>query len=118
MNRLLAWSIVALMIVVGLIWFLLPTEPAEGKLDEFAQCLASKEVTMYGAYWCSHCQNEKKAFGSSFQYVPYVECTEQTALCTQKNVRGFPTWIFPDSRRFEGEMGITRLSEESLCPLP
>ncbi|MEK7089329.1 MAG: hypothetical protein AAB920_00745, partial [Patescibacteria group bacterium] len=41
-----------------------------------AQCLASKKVTMYGTYWCSHCQNQKALFGDAFKYVPYVECTE------------------------------------------
>lgn len=86
-------------------------------LDAFAQCLASKEVTMYGAYWCSHCQNEKSAFGSSFKYVPYVECTQDTAKCTAAGIEGFPTWIFPDGRKFVGEQGLQKLSEESGCPL-
>lgn len=87
-------------------------------LDVFAQCLASKGATMYGAYWCPHCQNEKKAFGDSFKYVSYVECTQETAKCTAAGIRGFPTWIFPDGRRFEGEQGLNKLSQESGCPLP
>ena len=32
-------------------------------LNAFAQCLSEKAVTMYGADWCPHCQNEKNAFG-------------------------------------------------------
>jgi hypothetical protein len=28
-----------------------------GKYDNFAKCLTEKGVEMYGASWCSHCQN-------------------------------------------------------------
>ncbi|TSA45830.1 hypothetical protein D4R51_01150 [bacterium] len=86
-------------------------------MDAFAQCLASKNITMYGAYSCVHCQNEKKAFGSSFKYVPYVECTQETAKCTAAGIQGFPTWVFPDGKKLVGEQGIYKLSEESGCLL-
>ncbi len=99
--------------------FVYPRSPyPQGALDGFAQCLARKGAVMYGAYWCSHCQNEKAAFGSSFKYVNYVECTEKIAACESANVRGYPTWTFPDGRHFEGEQGLQKLSEESGCPLP
>ncbi len=45
------------------------SQPAITGLDDFAKCLSEKGVTMYGAAWCSHCQNTKKTFGQSFQYV-------------------------------------------------
>src|SRR5579859_4804934 len=44
------------------------------KYDAFAKCLASKQAKMYGLYWCPHCADQKAMFGSSFHYVPYVEC--------------------------------------------
>jgi thiol-disulfide isomerase/thioredoxin len=91
---------------------------AAGVLDDFAKCLSAKGATMYGAYWCPHCQNEKAAFGDSFRHVNYVECTEQTNKCVAANIQGYPTWVFQDGRRFEGEQGLQRLSEESGCPLP
>ena len=71
---------------------------------------------MYGAYWCSHCQNEKRAFGDSFRFVPYVECTRETAKCAAAGIEGFPTWIFPDGRKLVGEQGLRRISQESGCP--
>lgn len=92
-------------------------KPAEGKLDAFAQCLAEKGATMYGADWCPHCQNEKKAFGSSFRFVPYVECPDNPKQCLAAGINGYPTWIFPDGRRLEGEQGIEKLSQESGCPI-
>ena len=92
-------------------------EEPDPKLEEFARCLASKRVTMYGAEWCPHCKNEKRAFGSAFKFVPYVECPAEPARCLKENIQGYPTWIFPDGRKLEGEQGLARLSKESGCPL-
>ncbi len=88
-----------------------------GALDGFAQCLAQKGATMYGAYWCPHCLNEKKAFGDSFRFVPYVECSAESKKCLDAGVKKYPTWIFTDGGKFEGEQGIEKLSQESGCPL-
>lgn len=87
-------------------------------LDAFAKCLSDKQVVMYGAAWCPHCQNEKKLFGSSFEYVPYVECPDNPDKCLAAGIRGYPTWVFPDGRKLEGEQGLRKLSEASSCPLP
>lgn len=87
-------------------------------LDSFAQCLAEKKITMYGAAWCAHCQNEKKAFGESFRFVPYVECPDNPNVCLAAGIDGFPTWVFPDGRKFKGEQGLQKLSQTSGCPLP
>ena len=97
---------------------LYPQQQANGQLDEFAQCLAEKQITMYGAEWCPHCQNEKKAFGSSFKYIPYVECPDDPKKCIAAGINGYPTWIFPDSKKLEGEQGLNELSQESGCALP
>jgi hypothetical protein len=94
------------------------TPATAGQYDAFAQCLTEKGAMMYGTYWCPHCQNEKKAFGDSFRFVNYVECTQDPKKCTAAKIEGYPTWTFPDGRRFEGEQGLQKLSEESTCPLP
>ena len=44
------------------------------RYDAFAHCLREKQLTMYGAYWCPHCAEQKELFGGSFSQVPYVEC--------------------------------------------
>lgn len=88
------------------------------QIDAFAKCLSGeKGAVMYGAAWCPHCQNEKKRFGTSFQYINYVECPENIKLCTEKGITGYPTWILGDGKRLEGEQGLQRLSEESGCKL-
>jgi hypothetical protein len=86
--------------------------------DDFAKCIASKGTIMYGVEWCSHCQNEKKALGDSFKYIPYVECPTDPNKCVSLGINGYPTWIFGDGRRHEGELGLTGLSRETGCELP
>ncbi|MBI2674134.1 MAG: hypothetical protein HYX22_00115 [Candidatus Yanofskybacteria bacterium] len=73
---------------------------------------------MYGADWCSHCKNEKKAFGDSFRLVNYVECPDNPNLCLEKEIKGYPTWVFPSGKKLEGEQGLENLSRESGCTLP
>jgi hypothetical protein len=120
-NQKYVWGAVILAVVIIIAGFILTgktSAPAVGQYDDFAKCLAEKNLTMYGAAWCSHCQNEKSHFGSSFQYVPYVECPDNTALCDEKGITGFPTWIDKDGKKYEGEQGLEKLSQISGCPLP
>ena len=108
--------IVTAMAVAGLVYVARPKETTRD-LTNLAQCLAEKEITMYGAYWCPHCQAEKKAFGEAWKYVPYVECTQETQKCLDKGIQGYPTWIWPDGKRLEGEQGPAKLASESGCSL-
>lgn len=86
-------------------------------MDMFAQCLADKNITMYGASWCTHCKKEKSAFGSSFVYVPYVECPKNAQLCLEKQIKGYPTWVTSDGMYYEGEQGLEKLAEITGCSL-
>ncbi len=92
-------------------------QKANAELEAFARCLAKKGVTMYGAYWCPHCQAQKEDFGGAFQYVPYVECTEETQKCLAEKINGYPTWVFPNGVRLEGEKSLTDLAAASGCGL-
>ncbi|MBI2624362.1 hypothetical protein HYW67_02605 [Candidatus Parcubacteria bacterium] len=98
-----------------LIWGRQWQAPTAHAFDSFARCLASKGVTLYGADWCSHCQNEKRAFGSSFRFVPYVECPSEPKRCLEQGVQGYPTWILPGGEKLEGEQGVERLARASGC---
>lgn len=104
-------------------YFNLKSESVSSKLDGFAQCLKDKGAVFYGAFWCPHCQNQKKMFGTSQKYLPYVECSTpdgkiQLQICKDKNVSGYPTWDFADGERKTGEISLTDLSEKTGCPLP
>ena len=104
-------------VAIAAIIFLYPRQQANNEFDSFAQCLADKEITMYGAEWCSHCQSEKKAFGDSFRLVSYVKCPDDPKKCVAVGINGYPTWVFPDGKRLEGEQGLEKLSKESGCAL-
>jgi hypothetical protein len=94
------------------------------RLDAFAQCIGRSGTRMYGLYWCTHCAEQKELFGSSFQYVPYVECGikgqahGETAECTAAGVKQFPTWEFPNKERHEGLEPLDILAEKTGCSLP
>ena len=95
-----------------------------GEYDAFAQCLADKGVMMYGAWWCPHCANQKKLFGASFKKIKYVECAAagnaqgQTLECVNAKITGYPTWVFADASRTEGEMSLNALAQKTGCNLP
>ncbi len=98
-------------------------ESGPGKYDTFAQCLTEKGAVFYGAFWCPHCQAQKKLFGSSVKLLPYVECSTldgngQTQICIDKGVKSYPTWEFADGSRLNGEIPLSELSEKTSCPLP
>lgn len=90
--------------------------PAESALDIFAKCLEVKKATMYGADWCSHCQNEKKVFGKSFKFINYVECPQNSKQCLNDGIESYPTWILGNGKKLVGEQGLEKLSRESGCP--
>jgi len=85
-------------------------------LDDFAKCLTNKGAVMYGAVWCSHCKDQKAMFGESFKYVNYVECPENQALCDQKGITGYPTWII-NGMSYPGVQSLETLSNKTDCPL-
>lgn len=92
------------------------------KLDGFAQCLKTSGAEFYGAFWCPHCQDQKKEFGSASQYLPYIECSNpdntQTQICIDKKIESYPTWIFKDGSILTGKLELTTLAEKTQCVLP
>ena len=73
---------------------------------------------MYGAYWCSHCQEQERDFGDAFKFVTYVECADKskgglpTAACKAAGIEGYPTWIFADGSRVESVMSYDELAKK------
>lgn len=91
--------------------------------DGFATCLKDKGAVFYGAFWCTHCQAQKKEFGSSAKLLPYVECStpdggDQTQICKDKDIKGYPTWRFLDGSELTGEIPLASLAEKTSCVLP
>jgi len=116
-------AIGVVMVVVAGGLYLFVHHQQSTRLNAFAQCLSAKGAKMYGAYWCPHCADQKEMFGSSFQYAPYIECGVKgsrapTQVCTDADVKHYPTWVFADGSRVEGAHSLQFLSQETGCPLP
>lgn len=90
--------------------------PNNYDLDALAQCLTEKEVKMYGTEWCSHCQNQKAAFGDSFEYVDYVDCDRSKLDCSVAGIRSYPTWVV-DGKQYSGEQSFEKLASLAECEL-
>ncbi|MBU2634065.1 MAG: hypothetical protein KJ674_02365 [Nanoarchaeota archaeon] len=87
-----------------------------GEYDAFANCLTEEGVVMYGTEWCSHCQNQKKMFGSSFEYINFVDCDKNKNECLDKDIQGYPTWRI-DGKNYPGEQSINDLKTSTGCEL-
>ena len=76
---------------------------------------------MYGAFWCSHCFDQKQAFGKeAMAFFPYVECYPEgfrkgvelaPACAAVDGLKGFPTWVI-GGRTLEGEQSFEVLNAE------
>ena len=130
-NIIVTFAIIGILLV-GLIisgFVFASKEKDDPKIEALAKCLAEKQVTMYGAKWCSHCVAQKKLFGKYFSLVPYVECPDNIAKCVALGVESYPTWIIPtpnntatssetiknSDTKLVGEQSLEKLAEESKC---
>ena len=115
--------VILIIIIAVFIGLRTANKKTEGKLDDFAKCLKDKGLVLYGAFWCTHCHDQKELFGTSQQYLPYVECStpdanSQLQICQDKNIPGYPTWIMPDGSRESGGLSLETLAQKSGCTLP
>ena len=110
--------IVALAVIIsGLIWstnvdpssannISSPTEKVSPEITtssspnkiKFAKFLRKNDISMYSAYWCPHCHDQKQLFGKdAVKELSIFECTKdgkdsQYELCQEKGIELFPSW--------------------------
>lgn len=135
MNNVKIFISVIVILIVGTIATVLiqsgssSVPPGPGKYDAFAQCLKDKGAIFYGAFWCPHCQAQKKLFGSSAHLLPYVECStpdgnSQTQVCIDKGIKSYPTWILKDGTQIPDDspdgagVKLETLASKTSCTLP
>ncbi len=99
----------------------------KSSMDSFANCLADKGVKEYGAFWCPNCAKQRKMFEDSYEIIKekgvYVECdargeNEQSSLCIEKGIKGYPTWEFEDGSKIQGVVQLNTLAEKAGCEAP
>jgi len=82
--------------------------------NKLADKLALKNTKMYGAYWCTHCFDQKQKLGrQAWKKITYIECDKhgvntQYKLCRQKRIPGYPTWEI-DGLLYPGEVQLDTL---------
>uniref|UniRef100_A0A0D9VP60 Vitamin K epoxide reductase domain-containing protein n=1 Tax=Leersia perrieri TaxID=77586 RepID=A0A0D9VP60_9ORYZ len=90
-----------------------------------AKHLHSIGAKMYGAFWCSHCNEQKQIFGrEATKLLDYVECFPNGAgkgkkmapECAAAGIEGFPTWII-NGKVLGGDQELPILAEESGFPV-
>lgn len=100
------------------------TTESSSQAVSLARRLREAGAKMYGAFWCSHCYDQKQEFGrEAMAEFPYVECfpegwrqgVEIAPACKEANLSGFPTWVI-GGERFEGEQSLDVL-EAALAKL-
>lgn len=83
---------------------------------KLAADLEELDARMFGAYWCSHCYEQKEKMGlEAMRRIPYIECSKeglnsQKDLCKEKDVPGYPTWEV-GGKLYPGEMELDELED-------
>lgn len=111
------------LIAVAVIVLAVKNSTSPAGAEELAQCLTDNNATMYGAWWCPHCQAQKDLFGKAFDKVTYIECSPNgtrtmSQECQDAGIEGYPTWEFADGSRLGGERTFAELAEKAGCELP
>ncbi len=122
-TRIILYVVAVAITIGGLVYWSYYETNKPSVYSEFAQCIADSGAKFYGAFWCTHCQSQKKMFGSAAKLLPYIECSTPDAkslfpICTEKKIESFPTWDFADGSRQTGEMQLSALAEKTKCVLP
>ncbi len=123
LKQLAGLGIVAVLVLFGMSYGIQAyTATLPGKYDGLAACAVEKGAMFYGAFWCPHCKDQKKLFGNSAKLLPYTECSApdgktQLQVCVDKNIQGYPTWIFVDGTRKNEILTPASLAELTGCAL-
>lgn len=86
-----------------------------------AKHLHSIGAKIYGAFWCSHCVEQKEMFGhEAAKLLDYVECfpdgyrkgIKMAKACGAVDIEGFPTWVI-NGQVYSGELSFEELAQAS-----
>ncbi len=120
-NLIFTGALVALVVITGAVGVYAVQQRMIVQSSSFAGRLAihltNTDAKMYGAYWCPHCQDQKKKFGDAAKLIPYVECDPKgpdakPELCRSKGVTGFPTWEI-GGKMYPGDRSLSDLADLS-----
>jgi len=114
-KKYLIFIAVGLIVILGG-WAIMNYMQKPGDYDSFAQCLSEKGAIVYGNDFCSYTIKQLNFFGKSKQYLNYVKCSDNEALCDSKNVQVTPTWEI-DGKMYPQVQDFQMLSSVSGCSI-
>jgi thiol-disulfide isomerase/thioredoxin len=123
-HRLIGVALIGILLMGGAIFMQSQKNAVtDGKYTEFAQCIKNSGAQFFGAFWCPHCQDQKALFGDAAGGLPYVECStedkqDQTQVCKDAAITGYPTWKFSDGKEQNGLVPLQQLGDATGCALP
>ena len=100
--------------------------PGPSALDSFAQCVTDSGAIIFTSVTCSHCREQQRLFGDSYEFIEAIECSpnarnSEAQRCLLANIRGTPTWVlYKDGKevdRLEGRQALEDLAIFTGCPL-
>jgi uncharacterized membrane protein len=97
-----------------------PAGPEDPTIRALAEHLSAEGVRFYGASWCSHCQEQKRLFGTSAGRLPYIECSPsgrngpQSPSC--RGVTSYPTWVINGRARVGVVLSLAELANATKFP--
>lgn len=109
---------IIILVVLAILFSWISQLKEDGKYDGFAKCLTESGAGMYGTDWCTNCQDQKRAFGSSFKNVVYINCDMNPVACESLEIDGYPTWVFSDNSQLVGKQTMFDLANKTGCVLP
>lgn len=83
---------------------------------EFTTCLTQRGAVLYGATWCSHCNNQKSMFGEHVDKITFIDCDEAKATCSEHGITAYPTWIINGEKKL-GTQSLGTLAQLTGCEL-
>jgi uncharacterized membrane protein len=92
------------------------TTTSSSRALELSTNLQALNAKMYGAYWCSHCFEQKERLGKeAMAKIPYIECASdgvnsQNAMCKERKLPGYPTWEI-NGKLYPGDQELEELEE-------
>jgi hypothetical protein len=122
-NPIFKFGMILVIVVLG-VFIVKSISSGSSKYDNFAQCIVDSGAKMYSAWWCPHCQEQKKLFGKSFDIIEnaglHVECSPGgtrsfSQFCRDAGITGTPTWKFADGTDAGGRLALNVLAERTNC---
>ncbi|VVB79439.1 Uncharacterised protein [uncultured archaeon] len=111
-HSMITLGVIILVVIVALsvIYFrsLNPGVPAD-----IAKCIGDKSE-LYVKLGCTHCEDQKKMFGDSYQYLKTIDCFYNLDLCLNKSIQATPTWII-EGKQYVGLQQIETLQRVTGC---